>query len=107
MIIKSPINLDLTISSGQTSQPPWICTDNTYSSAVSVDGKPAIFKVRQSGDYLDFNLEDENAISRLKYIFDLDFDLEKFYRYLDSHAELEGMSKFCRGLRLFLAPDPF
>ena len=107
MIIKSPINLDLTISSGQTSQPPWICTDNTYSSAVSVDGKPAIFKVRQSGDYLDFNLEDENAISRLKYIFDLDFDLDKFYRYLDSHAELEGMSKFCRGLRLFLAPDPF
>ena len=107
MIIKSPINLDLTISSGQTSQPPWICDNNTYSSAVSVDGKPAIFKVRQSGDYLDFNLEDENAISRLKYIFDLDFDLDKFYRYLDSHAELEGMSKFCRGLRLFLAPDPF
>ena len=107
MIIESPINLDLTINSGQTSQPPWINDGETYSNAVLVDNKPLIFKVRQSGDYLDFNLDDEKAISRMKYIFDLDFDLDKFYKYLNNHEELKDMSDFCDGLRLFLAHDPF
>ncbi|MBE6509060.1 MAG: 3-methyladenine DNA glycosylase [Methanobrevibacter sp.] len=107
MIIKSPIDLDLTINSGQTSQPPWTVNEDTYSNVVMVEGKPLIFNVKQSGKYLEFNLDDENAVSRLKYIFDLDFDLDKFYKYLNSHDELADMSKFCEGLRLFLAPDPF
>ena len=107
MIIKSPIDLDLTINSGQTSQPPWTVNEDTYSNVVMVEGKPLIFNVKQSGKYLEFNLDDENAVSRLKYIFDLDFDLDKFYKYLNSHDELKDMSKFCEGLRLFLAPDPF
>ena len=107
MIIKSPINLDLTINSGQTSQPPWIREGDCFSNAVLVDGKPAIFKVRQSGNYIDFNLNDKTAVSKLNYIFDLDFDLDKFYKYLSNNAELADMSKFCNGLRLFLAPDPF
>lgn len=107
MIIDSPINLDLTINSGQTSQPPWIFRDDCYSNVVSVDGNPTIFKVRQSGNGLDFNLDDEKSVSKLRYIFDLDFDLDKFYKYLAGHDELREMSRFCNGLRLFLAPDPF
>ena len=107
MIIKSPINLDLTINSGQTSQPPWMETDGTFSNVVLLDNEPFIFKVRQSDNYLDFNLDDKKAVSKLKYIFDLDFNLDKFYKYLNNHEELKDMSKFCEGMRLFLAPDPF
>lgn len=111
MIIESPIDLELTQLSGQTSQPPWVQGDGCYSNVVLVDGKPVIFNVKQSGDFLDFDFDGEisqkEAISRLNYIFDLDFDLNKFYKYLDNHEELKDMSKFCNGLRLFLAPDPF
>lgn len=107
MIIKSPINLDLTINSGQTSQPPWIEMEETFSNVILIDNEPSIFKVKQSGNYLDFNLDGKKAISKLNYIFDLDFNLDKFYKYLNNHEELKDMSKFCDGLRLFLAPDPF
>lgn len=107
MIIKSPINLDLTINSGQTSQPPWMEKDGTFSNVVLLDNEPFIFKVRQSDIYMDFNLDDKKAVSKLKYIFDLDFNLDKFYKYLNNHEELKDMSKFCEGMRLFLAPDPF
>ncbi|MER2013144.1 MAG: DNA glycosylase [Methanobrevibacter sp.] len=107
MIIKSPINLDLTINSGQTSQPPWMETDGTFSNVVLMDDEPFIFKVRQLDNYLDFNLDDKKAVSKLKYIFDLDFNLDKFYKYLNNHEELKDMSKFCEGMRLFLAHNPF
>lgn len=107
MIIKSPIDLDLTINAGQTSQPPWKREGDSFSNVVMIDGEPVIFSVSQSGDYIDFNSDDEKAVSKLKYIFDLDFDLEKFYSYLNDHEELKDMSKFCNGLRLFLAPNPF
>ncbi|MEE0934240.1 MAG: DNA glycosylase [Methanobrevibacter sp.] len=111
MIIKTPIDLELTQLSGQTSQPPWCEVDGTFSNVVNVKGKPVIFNVRQSGEFLDFNFEgdisQDEAVSKLSYIFDLDFDLDNFYKYLGNHAELAEMSKFCNGLRLFLAPDPF
>lgn len=111
MIIESPIDLELTQISGQTSQPPWMKIDDSYREVVMVNNKPVVFDVKQSGDFLNFNFEgdvsDKDAISRLNYIFDLDFDLGKFYKYLDNHAELAEMSKFCDGLRLFLAPNPF
>lgn len=111
MIIDSPINLDLTQMSGQTSQPPWIRCQDSYSQVVMFDEKAVLLDVRQSGEYLDFDFKgdvsDNEAILKLKYIYDLDFDLDKFYRYLANHAELAEMSEFCRGLRLFLAPDPF
>ena len=111
MIINTPIDLELTQLSGQTSQPPWEETDGNYGNVVFVDGKPAIFNVRQSGEVLDFtyagDISEKQATERLKYIFDLDFDLDKFYKYLSGHAELAEMPGFCNGLRLFLAPDPF
>lgn len=111
MIIETPVDLDLTINSGQTSQPPWILEDGCYSNVILINDEPAIFNVKQSGDYLDFNfkgnVQESEAISKLNYIFDLNFDLNRFYKYLNDHEELKDMSKFCNGLRLFLAPDPF
>jgi N-glycosylase/DNA lyase len=47
------------------------------------------------------------AVLKLNYIFDLDYDLNRFYKYLANHEELKEMPEFCNGLRLFLAPDPF
>ena len=111
MIIKAPINLELTQMSGQTSQPPWKKFGDSYRQVVNVDGRAALFDVKQSGNYLDFNFNGEvshkKALSGLKYIYDLDFDLDKFYKYLANHDELAEMSEFCSGLRLFLATDPF
>ena len=111
MIIKSPIDLDLTQGSGQTSQPPWDRNGDVYSNVILVDGKPVIFNVSQSGDYLEYtysgDISDRQAQECLNYIFDLNFDLDNFYRYLGEHDELKDMSRFCSGLRLFLAPDPF
>ena len=111
MIVEKPIDLELTQMSGQTSQPPWHEADGCYSNVVLVDEKPVIFNVTQSGDFLDFNysgdVSNKQAIDKLNYIFDLDFDLDKFYKYLAGHDELAEMSEFCNGLRLFLAPDPF
>lgn len=111
MIIKSPINLDLTINSGQTSQPPWNKNGDVYSNVVLVGGEPVIFNVWQSGEYLEYDylgdISDKQAGDCLRYIFDLDFDLTGFYKYLNQHDELKDMSGFCNGLRLFLAPDPF
>ena len=111
MIIKSPIDLELTQLSGQTSQPPWRKCGEYYSEVVNVNDKPVIFSVKQSDEFLDFDfkgdISSDEAISKLTYIYDLDFDLDNFYRYLNDHAELSEMSRFCNGLRLFLAPDPF
>lgn len=111
MIIKAPIDLDLTQLSGQTSQPPWIFDGKSYREVVRVNDEAVLFDVAQSGDYIDFNFEgnvkESDAVSRLKYIYDLDFDLDKFYRYLSNYDELCEMSEFCNGLRLFLAKDPF
>jgi len=111
MIIEAPIDLELTQMSGQTSQPPWKRINDSFRQVVNVNGKPVIFTVTQSGNCLDFDFDgditDKEASSKLNYIFDLDFNLDKFYRYLDNQAELNEMSQFCNGLRLFLAPDPF
>ncbi len=111
MIIDKTIDLQLTQMSGQTSQPPWINVDDSFRQIVLIDNKPVIFDVKQSGEFLDFNFEGEvsksEAVSKLNYIYDLDFNLDKFYKYLNNTEELKDMSKFCNGLRLFLAPDPF
>ena len=111
MIIKAPIDLDLTQISGQTSQPPWKRVNDSFKQVVLVDDKPLIFDVKQSGEFIDFDftgdVSQKEALSKLSYIYDLDFDLDKFYKYLGNHAELSEMSEFCNGLRLFLASNPF
>lgn len=111
MIVEAPIDLELTQMSGQTSQPPWREVDGTFSNVVNFGDNPVVFNVKQSGEFLDFSysgdISEKQAIDKLNYIFDLEFDLDKFYKYLSNRAELAEMPEFCNGLRLFLAPDPF
>ena len=40
MIIKAPIDLELTQFSGQTSQPPWRQVDESFRQVVMVDDMP-------------------------------------------------------------------
>jgi len=50
----------------------------------------------------------ENEINmELTKIYDLDFDLEKFYEFLLDDEKLAPSVDFCNGLRLFMAKDPF
>ena len=50
----------------------------------------------------------ENEIKKeLTKIYDLDFDLEKFYEFLLDDEKLAPSVDFCNGLRLFIAKDPF
>lgn len=111
MIINALIDLELTQSSGQTSQPPWKKIIDSYSDLVCINNNPTIFNVKQSGENIDFsytgNVTEDVAVKKVKEIYDLDFDLNKFYRYLDNYDELKDMAKFCNGLRLFQAKDPF
>ena len=46
MIIKKPIDLELTQLSGQTSQPPWAEINGTFSNVVNVNGNQVIFNVK-------------------------------------------------------------
>ncbi len=111
MIINAPIDLELTQSSGQTSQPPWKLNNNVYSDVVLVDNKPVLFQVKQENNNLDFDfmgdISNNQAAKKIKTIFDLDFNLDKFYKYLNNQPELADMTNFCRDLRLFLAKDKF
>lgn len=117
MLIEKNINLDLTQLSGQTSQPPWKKEDNVYKDIVFIENKPVLFKVSQKDNFFDFSYEyplDEDfnfskkvLLNNLNNIFDLDFDLEKFYSYLNNDEKLFEMSSFCNGLRLFEAKNKF
>jgi N-glycosylase/DNA lyase len=53
------------------------------------------------------SLNNETVKNEIVKIFDLDFDLEKFYKFLSEDEKLKPAIKFCDGLRLFLAKDPF
>ena len=94
MIVKKPVDLDLTINSGQTSQPPWKYSNDCYSDVVYINNTAEILYVSQKDNYIETN--SKKAIE----IFDLDFDLDKFYRYLSNYDELKDMAKFH-------AKDPF
>lgn len=106
-------NLELTQLSGQTSQPPWTCEDNIFQEVVLVEGKPVLFKVSDdSFSYemplnADFSVNEKTVFKKFHDIYDLDFDLEKFYTYLENDEKLKNAKDFCNGLRLFIAKDPF
>jgi N-glycosylase/DNA lyase len=61
---------------------------------------------KNSNNNID-NISENDIKKEVSRIFDLGFDLEKFYDYLSNDDKLESTVEFCRGLRLFLAKDPF
>ncbi|MCF0226713.1 MAG: 3-methyladenine DNA glycosylase [Methanobrevibacter sp.] len=117
MLIKKEINLDLTQLSGQTSQPPWSLEDGVFKDIVFIKGSPILFKLKQEGKFFDFDYEyplgenldisQKDILDKLYWIYDLDFDLAKFYSYLDGNEKLKSVSSFCNGLRLFIGKNKF
>lgn len=117
MLINSPIDLKMTQYSGQTSQPPWIKENNSYKNVIFVEGKPVLACVSQENNNLDFSYElpinadfklsEDKIKEKIAYIYDLNFDLEKFYRYLSNDEVLSPIFDFSFNLRLFLAKNKF
>lgn len=110
---KGPCNLSLTINSGQTSQPAWEEKNGIFQELVLIENKPCLLKVGQSEDSLIINAESPHKLSEsaikqeITQIFDLDFDLNHFYDFLTEDSNLKPTIDFCRGMRLFMAHDPF
>jgi len=119
MKIKSQIDLKLTQESGQTSQSPWKLIEDRncqYCQVILIDKNPILIKASQKNinsinidyEFLGCSVVDEDRIKKeVIRIFDLDFDLEKFYKFLSKDPKLKDSIDFCKGLRLFLARDPF
>ncbi len=110
-------NLDLTIKSGQTSQPAWLHKDNYFLELVSVEGNQCLIKIRQDFNDLEAPLEivsessedvEEDSIREsVMEIFGLNDDLNDLYNFLRKDPKLEPSIDFCKGLRLFKAHNPF
>ena len=103
-------DLEMTQKSGQTSQPPWHEVGGEFRELLMVRGRPCPVAVRQRGRVLEvrpyLRVNRNDLKKRIEYIFDLKFDLEDFYSFLDDMGLSESIES-SRGLRLFLAKDPF
>ena len=114
---KGPIDLHLTINSGQTSQPAWMEKDGYFQEMILVEDKPCLVKIKsQSKDIdslLDVKIESVEDIglksiqTRIRDIFGLNDNLNHLYRFLKSDELLKPTIEFCQGLRLFKAHDIF
>ncbi len=114
---KGPVNLPLTIKSGQTSQPAWLEQDGYFQELVLVKDKPCLVKIKcESKDVnnsLDVEIESPQDIplkpiqNKINDIFGLNHDLNKLYKFLKKDPELSPTIEFCRGLRLFKAHNSF
>jgi N-glycosylase/DNA lyase len=115
--LKGPLNLSLTINSGQTSQPPWKKGNFYFKELIQIGGAPCLLKI--SHDDADpesnlkiiaespENLSKQSIETSIREIFDLNHDLNKLYEFLQEDPKLAPTIDFCRGLRLFNAHDPF
>jgi N-glycosylase/DNA lyase len=114
---KGQLDLDLTINSGQTSQPAWCYKDEYFQELVSVEGNNCLIKAKQKYKDLDAPLEivaesmediDEESIrSSVMEIFGLNDNLNALNDFLMKDPQLEPTIDFCKGLRLFKAHNPF
>ena len=118
MNIKEQIDLDLTQISGQTSQPPWFKTEKQeYWDIIKIKNQPILIKLSQNNinnlniEYETINnnteIKNKEIENEIRRIYDLNFKLEKFYTILNDEFNLPDAVQFCKGLRLFLAKDPF
>ncbi|MDR0900734.1 MAG: 3-methyladenine DNA glycosylase [Methanobrevibacter sp.] len=120
MELNNLINLKLTQESGQTSQPPWQVVENSYCGLIEIANSPILLKVSQNNINslkIDWELPisnqssssiDEIAIyEEIANIFDFNFNLGELYDFMGNDPQLEPAIDFCKGLRLFIARDPF
>jgi N-glycosylase/DNA lyase len=114
---KGPFNLHLTISSGQTSQPPWKEDKGYFQELVLVEGKPCLVKIRhedgdpEGGVNVIYESPEEmlekSIEAKVREIFGLNDDLNQLYNFFRKDPNLAPAIDFCHGLRLFKAQDPF
>ncbi|MDR2873879.1 MAG: 3-methyladenine DNA glycosylase [Methanobrevibacter sp.] len=115
MKIMRKVDLHLTQESGQTSQAPWRLINNKYSNMILIDEIPVLLKLSQNSldsidveyELLDENVNEKRIYDEIAKIYDLDFNLNKFYKFLSNDEKLKPSIDFCSSLRLFLAKDPF
>ncbi|WP_455645966.1 DNA glycosylase [Methanosphaera sp.] len=108
-------DLNLTINSGQTSQPPFKYENGTYQEIISIDNENILINLTQDNlnepliiDYVCKESVDENKLlDKIYYIFDLNYDITEVYDYLNENNELNNVYKFNKGLRLFKAQFPY
>lgn len=114
---EGPINLSLTINSGQTSQPAWLKKDGYFQELIHVDDKPCLLKIKSQTQDMESSLEIEieyhqeikhkHVDLKIRDIFSLNDNLNDLYGFLRDDPRLEPAVEFCLGLRLFKAHDPF
>ena len=112
---KGPLDLDITINSGQTSQPAWINEENHFKELLIVNNQAVLVSLSTdeiSGAVLvelesshEFSLK--QVIGEIRRIFDLNFNLTLFYEFLKEDPALAPTIDFCQGLRLFKAHNVF
>jgi N-glycosylase/DNA lyase len=110
-------NLDLTINSGQTSQPAWILKEGYFQELINIKNIPCLIKIKQEDNILDGSLkliaesnqelDLESIKSRVMEIFGLNYNLTELYEFLREDPKLKPTIDFCKGLRLFKAHDQF
>lgn len=104
-------NLELTINSGQTSQPPWKHHGNTYYELITLNNTQILVEITQNSTnrplkvkyYSNDEIDEEKLKEKIFYIFDLNYDITEIYDYLNNNKELQNVYKFNKGLRLFKA----
>jgi N-glycosylase/DNA lyase len=114
---KGPINLSLTIRSGQTSQPAWLKKEDRFQELILAEGLPCLIKIGSESEELnrplDITVESPEEIeikaveNQVMEIFGLKDDLDHLYQFLREDHRLEPTIDFCHGLRLFKAHNPF
>lgn len=114
---KGPLNLHLTINSGQTSQPPWQEKNKYFQELIMVEDKPCLVKIDHEDSNPDGNVHiiaesfekipEKSIEARIREIFGLNDDLNQLYDFLCEDPKLAPTIDFCQGLRIFKAHDPF
>lgn len=113
---KGPFDLELTIGSGQTSQPAWRKNGKYFQELITVDNKPCLVKIAHKPNtdtpidiIAEFHqkIEEEHIKSEIREIFGLNDDLLQLYDFLKNDPKLEPTIPFCKGLRLFKANNLF
>lgn len=113
---KGPFDIELTIGSGQTSQPAWKKNGKYFQELIFIDNKPCLVKIAHkpnTDNPIDIVAESKDKIeesdikARIMEIFGLNDDLPQLYDFLRDDTELEPTIDFCKGLRLFKANNLF
>jgi len=108
-------DLELTLYSGQTSQPPWINVNGSFFEIIELKDNKVLVELSQNKlnnplnvkYYSNHDVNDEELRNKLFYIFDLDYQISNVYEYLQNHEELKNVYQFNTGLRLYKAQFPF